>query len=342
MHHPSATIEVNGQPVSGVFWSRLINLSVTDRAGGEADSVSIELLDGDPFLAIPEKGATIRVWLGYRETGERYMGSFVVDSVELQCAPWRMSITGKAADVREALKAQKTRHWDNKTVGEIVQAIAAEHGLQPVVSEAVAGIRYEWLGQLDESDLHLLTRLGERHGALVSYKDGRLVFAERGAGASGSGQAMTVLTVDLSEIVPGSCRVRFSDRGRHRRVTARYQDKGEQKRKEVEIEENADAGPDFALPETYANEEEATRAARAKAREQQADSDTVEFTVVGNPDLKAGTPFRLANVRPGVDGLEWTVDPAVHEYSKSGYTTRISGKRAVESGATGKKGSAGD
>lgn len=342
MHHPIATVEVNGQPVTGAFRSRLIRLTITDRAGGEADSVSIELLDGEPFLEIPGKGATIRVWLGYRETGARYMGTFVADSVELPCAPWRMRITGKAADVRAKLKQQKTRHWDGKTMGEIVQAIAGEHGLTPVVSESVASIRYDWLGQLDESDLHLLTRLGERHGALVSYKDGKLVFAERGAGRSGSGQPMTVLTIHRSELIPGTCLVRFADRGRHRRVVARWQDKGEQKRKEVEIEEDDEASPDFVLPETYASEEEATKAARAKAREQQAESDTVEFDMLGNPDLKAGTPFRLADVRPGVDGLEWTVDPATHEYSKSGYITRVSAKRAIESGTTAKQGTAGD
>lgn len=337
MHHPSATIEVNGKQVTGAFWARLIRLSVTDKAGNESDEVSFELLDGDPFLEIPKTGAKIRVWLGYRETGERYHGAFVVDSVQLDIAPYRMTITGKSADMRDTLKQQKTRHWENKTLGEIVQGVAADHDLTPSVSDEVSSIRYEWLGQMDESDMHLLTRLGERHGALVSFKDGKLVFAERGAGNSGSGKAMTVLVINRSDLVTGSCRVRFADRGKHKRVVARYQDKGQQKRKEVEIESDEDASASYSLPETYASEDEAKKAAKAKAREQQAGSDTIEFSVIGNPDLKAGVPCRLSGVRPGVDDLEWTVDTVTHEFSKSGYTTRVSGKRGVESGKTKKK-----
>lgn len=337
MHHPIATVEVNGQQVTGAFWSRLIRLTVTDRAGLEADSVSIDLLDSDPFLQIPEKGAKIRVWLGYKESGERYMGAYTVESVGVDCIPYTMSITGKSADVRETLKEHKERHWDGKTVQEIISEIAKEHGLQAVVSDAVADLKYEWMGQLDESDLHFLTRLGQRTGAMVTYKDGKLIFAERAAGLSASGQAMTTLIVDRSDLIVGTCKVRFADRGRHRRVVAKWQDKGQQKRKEVEFDYDSGLSPSHGLRETYADEDEARRASKSRAREQQAESDTIEFSMVGNPDVKAGAPFRMSSVRPGIDELEWTVDTAVHEYSKSGYTTRVSGKRAVESGGGNKK-----
>lgn len=337
MHHPIATVEVNGRQVSGAFWSRLIRLTVTDRAGLEADSVSIDLLDGDPFLEIPKEGAKIRVWLGYKESGERYMGAFTVESVSVDCIPYAMTITGKSADVRETLKEQKERHWDERTVKDIVSEIAQDHGLQPIVSAAVADLKYDWIGQLDESDLHFLTRLGQRTGAMVTYKDGKLIFAERASGLSASGGDMTPIIIDRSDLIVGTCKVRFSDRGRHKRVVAKWQDKGQQKRKEVEFDYDSSLAPDHGLRETYANEDEAKRASKSRGREQQAESDTIEFSMIGNPDLKGGAPFRMRNVRPGVDGLEWTVDPATHTYSKSGYTTRVSGKRRVESGGGTKK-----
>ncbi|MFT0892239.1 phage late control D family protein [Pseudochelatococcus sp. G4_1912] len=337
MHHPIASVEVNGREVAGAFWSRLIRLTITDKAGSEADGMSIELLDGNPFLEIPKTGAKIRAWLGYQETGTRYMGTFVVDSVELSCLPFGMTISGKSADVRATLKEQKTRHFDGKTVKEVVETIAADHGLEPVVSDKVAGLKYDWLGQLDESDMHLLTRMAERHGAMVTFKDGKLIFAERSAGLSGSGRSLATLVLHRSDIIVGTCRVRFADRGKHKRVVAKWQDKGKQQRKEVEIESDAEASASYSLPETYASEDEALKAAQAKSREQQADSDTLELSVLGNPDLKAGQPLRLSDVRPGIDDLIWTVDTATHEFSKSGYTTRVSAKRGVESGQSKKK-----
>lgn len=127
--------------------------------------------------------------------------------------------------------------------------------------------------------MHLLTCLGEQYGALVSFKDGKLVFAERNAGISGSGQAMAALVINRPDLVAGSCHVCFADRGK-------------QKRKEVEIESDEVASASYSLPEAYASEDEAKKAAKAKVREQQAGSDTIEFSVIGNLDLKVTVLFK--------------------------------------------------
>lgn len=325
--HPTATIEVDGQPVSGAFWERLIRLTVTDHAGKEADTVDMDLLDGDPFLEVPKRGSKVKVWLGY-DKQERYMGEFVVDDISIDCLPYQMTISGRSADVRKKLKQQKSRSFENKTVKEIAEKIAADHGLEAVVSDKVGAAKYEWQGQADESDLHFLERLARRHSALLSFKDGKLIMAERGAGKSASGKDMTVLTIPRNAIVVSSCKVRFGDRGRYKKVKALYQDNGKQKRIEVEVESDPDSDADYTIQEPFGSEDEAKNAAKSKSDDLKSSADTTECKLVGDPDFKAGTPFQYAGVRPVVDDITWTAETVTHDFTPSGgYTVSISGKR---------------
>lgn len=329
---PKAVLTVNGTPVSGVFWERLISLTITDRDGDEADTIDMQLVDGDPFLAIPARGAKAAAALGYAETGTVHKGEFVIDEVETAFLPYTMSITGKATDVREKLKEQKERHFDNRSVGEIVSQIAGEHGLTAAVDHDVGAHRYEWIGQQDESDLHFLQRLARRHGALFAPKDGRLVFTRRDGGVSASGLALPPVIVTPTMMIEGTGRVRFSDRGRHKRVTAYFQDKGKQKRVEVEVESDPAYSAVHRLQEPFASEEEAGKAAQSKSDRLKASSDTTEVTIEGSPYVIAGAPLVYSGVRPGVDGIEWVIDTVTHSFSKAGYTTRISARRKPDGG----------
>ncbi|RRH87426.1 phage late control D family protein [Mesorhizobium tamadayense] len=180
---PVVEITVDGKTVSDVFYSRLISVTVTDKEGTRSDTIDLKLDDSNPFAEIPRRGASISVAMGYAETGVQSLGEFVVDEVEIACFPFSLSIQGKAADMRETLKEHKNRHWDDKTVKDIVSEIAGDHGLSPAVSDAVGAHTYKWFGQVDESDMSVLDRLAGRHDALFTVKDGKR-FSRRRAPAS--------------------------------------------------------------------------------------------------------------------------------------------------------------
>ncbi|OJU92288.1 MAG: hypothetical protein BGO06_15540 [Shinella sp. 65-6] len=62
---PRIEITIDGQPVAGAFYERLISVSVTDKEGVKADTFDMELNDGPPqFLAIPRKGAIVDIRIG--------------------------------------------------------------------------------------------------------------------------------------------------------------------------------------------------------------------------------------------------------------------------------------
>lgn len=323
--YPTCRITVDGELVSGVFSSRIISCEVTDKEGVSADTVRIDLNDF-PVAAIPRKGAIIRVWLGYGVAGMAYMGSFTADEIEVQILPYKMSITGKSADLRKSAKQNRERHWDNKSINEIVTQVANDNGLTAKVDPTIGAHVYEWMGQQNESDIHFLERLADRHGAIFSVKDGNLVFAERGAGKSTSGADLTPVVVTPSILQPDSCRVRFSDRTQYKAVKASYPDRDKAEKVDVEAESDPDGEAVYRIGEQFADEAEATAAAKAKAGELKRRQASFSCTIVGDPAARGGAPLTFANCRPGIDGLPFIIETATHRYSKSGYTTSLDGQ----------------
>ena len=114
----------------------------------------------------PAKGAALKVELGYKETGTARMGSYTVDEVELSGPPDTLTIRAKAADMRGSLKQHKTRSWDDVTIAELVDSIAADHGLEAKVGDSIRAITASrHIDQTEESDMHLLKRLSEEYDA---------------------------------------------------------------------------------------------------------------------------------------------------------------------------------
>jgi phage protein D len=344
MKTPRAEIHANGRPVASIFNDRLISVTITDKAGVTSDTISCELNDGNPFAEIPRKGDTIEAWLGYVETGIAYFGRFICDDPVVHCLPYRLTVNGKGTDMREKLKQHKARHWDRKSVRDIVSEIAGDHGLQAKVDGAVGAYKYEWFGQEDESDLHVVERLARRHDATFAIKNGMLILAPRGSGKSPSGAALTPVIATPFNIVKGTCQTTFAHRNSFAKVRAHAQDRKKAERVEVDEDSDDDGDADYTIPEPFADQDEAQRAARTKARDLKANTVTTSVDLFGDPTIRAAAPFRYAGVRPQLDGIAFIVETATHKLSKQGYTTSVEAKLGGQgSGGAGKSAaSAGD
>lgn len=246
--HPRIEVMIDGQPVAGGFYERLVRCTVTDKEGISSDTFDMELDDGNPvvngepvFLAIPKTGAVVDIRMGYVETGLRSLGSFTVDKITVKCLPYSMSISGKAADLRKGkLKERQERHWDKKRVSEIVEEVAKESGLKASIDPEIGDHEYGWMAQQDESNIHFLERLAQRHNALFSIKNGHLIFAKRGSGNSASGAFVGSVVVTQSMMLQGSCSYEINDKSKHKKVKAYYQDKDKAERVEVDVEDDDD------------------------------------------------------------------------------------------------------
>jgi phage protein D len=325
--HPIVEVTVDGQPVAGAFYERLVSLTVTDKEGVSSDTFSAELNDGPPdFLCLPRTGALVDIRLGYRETGVSSVGKFIVDKVSGKCLPYSLSISGKSADLRSGkLKENQERHWDNKKVKDIVAELAGEAGLSASVDSEVGEHEYEWIAQQDEAPIEFLERLARRHNSLFSIKNGKLIFAKKGSGTSASGAFTGSVVVTPNRIIQGTCRFEAKDRTKYKKVVAYYQDR--EKAERVEAEADAEGDSVFRMTEPFADAAEADKAAQAKAKDLERGKGSASVTVVGDTSIIAGAPLLFQGVRPGLDGVPYIIDSVEHSYSKDGgFTTKISAK----------------
>ncbi len=340
---PQIEVTIDGNPVAGAFYERLVSITVTDKDEADADTVDIELHDGPPnFLAIPRKGAIIDVRLGYGAL--RSLGKFTVDKVSVKCLPYSMSISGKSADLRKTkLKERQERHWDNKKLKDIVGEIAQENGLTPAIDSEIGEFEYPWLAQQDEQGFQFLYRLAERHNALFNIKNGRLIFGNKGSGNSTSGAFVGSVVVTPEKIVEGSCSFEANDRTKYSKVVAYYQDSDTAKRVEIEADGDEDGDSVFRIPEPFSSVEEADKAAQARAKDLKRGEGAASVTVIGDTAITAGAPLLFENVRPGLDGAPYIIDTATHTFSKGqGYTTQISAKLYDGKSGGGGTGGGGD
>lgn len=329
MRTPRAQISVNGRPVASIFNERLIGVTIVDKEGATSDTISCELNDGQPFAEIPKEGDVISAELGYLETGLAYFGSFIADDPEIRCLPYGMTIGGKGANMRNTLEQHRSRHWDDRTLTQIVEEIAAQNGLQARIDAEIGVHHYTWLGQEDESDVHLLDRLARRHGALFSVKDGTLLFSRKGSGQSAGGRDLTAVIASRENIVVGTCRTVFAHRHAFRSVRARVQDRSQARQIDVEVESSAEATATYILPEPFADEAEAERAATSKAEDLKRETMRTSVTLYGDPSIRAGAPFRYQGVRPELDDIDFIVESAKHSLTKAGYTVDVDAKLKV-------------
>ncbi|MEP4950065.1 MAG: contractile injection system protein, VgrG/Pvc8 family [Paracoccaceae bacterium] len=330
MTHPKVLVDIDGVPVSGLFFERLVSLNITDREGIRSDTLELVFNDGAPHFASPRRGAVASVTI-LSGAGGGFAGVYVIDRVDYKCLPYTITVSGHAADLRSEMKTSKSRHWDDTSVKDIVTEIAGEYGLEPKISDAVSSHVYPWIGRQDESDLNFLERVAKRHGALFTIKNGALLWLERGAGKTAGGTSVPAAVVIPTSIVEGSCRVSESDADRFGKVKAFYQDRGNAKRQEIIVEGDPEADGEHVIRDPFGSKSEAQAAAEAFAREMMRGLVKTSCAIVGRPALMAGQPVKYLGVRPDVDGREFIIEMVKHSYTKSGgLRTSFEGKLKVE------------
>lgn len=330
MMHPRVLVEVDGVPVSGLFFERLVSLTITDREGIQSDTLQMVFNDAAPHFANPRRGAVAKVTI-LRGQGGGFSGTYIIDRVAHSCLPYTITVGGHSADLRSEMKTRKSRHWDASSVKAIVSEIASEYGLDAKISDAVSGHVYSWIGQQDESDLNFLERVANRHGALFTIKNGALLWLQRGAGKTADGTSIPAVILGPTSIVQGSCRVSENDVDRFGKVKAFYQDRGGAKRQEVIVDGDPEADGEQVIREPFGSKTEAQAAADACAREMLRGLVTTSCAIVGRPALMAGQPVQYLGVRPSLDDHTFIVQRVTHSYTKSGgLRTAFEGKLKAE------------
>lgn len=349
---PQYKVVIDGTDITNKVKPRLMNLTLTDNRGFDADQVELQLDDSDGLLTMPRRGASMRVWLGWKGTPLIDKGSFTVDELEHSGAPDSLTITGRSVDFRESLNVKKERSFHGKKLSEIIDTIATNNGLFSVLSTSLKDEVIEHIDQTNESDAAFLVRLAKEFDTIPTVKDGRLLFVRAGLALTATGKAMPPVVIKRSS--GDQHRFSVADRDAYTGVVAYWHDKKAAEKKVVKLKRRkrkktsattiattADTTTPAAvvkenelligsdenvkhLRHIYANQKNAERA--AKANWQRLQRGVAEFTItlaMGRPELITELPITVKGFKPQIDEGKWLSTKVIHNINDNGYTSQI-------------------
>ena len=321
---PSFQLDVEGEDVTDRVRRHLVELRVTLTADSASDSLQITLSDAPGVLARPAAERAVRVRLGYLETGLVALGVYYHSETDIELVPRRLVLRGTAADLRRdsTLKAPRSRAWQATTLlGQVVDAVASEHGYEPRVAPALAGEAIGHIDQTAESDMHLLRRLARGYDATVKAAGGYLVMMPRDAARSaGSDTPLPTYTASPEGGTVLTGRVSWRGRPKYNSVVASYHDV----RAGALTHVTAGSGdPAFVIREPRPSRAQAMADAAARLARLQRRTATLEMTVVGDATLAAQGRIVSRGWGDGTDGT-WTIVRATHIFSARGFQSQVS------------------
>lgn len=316
-------VTLDGEDLTEKIAPRLISLSISEKRGDEADQLDIVLDDGDGLLAIPKKGAVLKVQMGWRQgtglpVGMVDKGSYKVDEASWKGgSPDQITVRGRSADMTDAFRTRRERSFIGKTVREIIGAIAADNGLTPKIEDTLAGKTVPALGSGAKSDAALLRALGKRFDAVATIKAATLIFAPIGSGKTAGGTDLPVETIDRSD-TDGSGDYSRIDQNDVSGVTASWHDKASGTRKRVTVDGGGN-GRSKRLRKVYANEADAKQAAAAeKSRVARTRAKITIKLAYGRPDIFPERPIELTGFKDEISARRWIVAECSHSMDGSG------------------------
>lgn len=324
---PIWRVTLDGTDLTDRIAPRLLDLTLTEGRGGEADQLDLRVHDHDGQMALPRRGVKLAVAIGRQDTGLFDKGSFEVDEVEYSGSPDVITIRARSANLTRTMRSRRERSWHDTTLGTVVRAIAGEHSLTPRVADALASIALPHLDQANESDINLLTRLGERFDATATVKNGTLVFAPIGSGQTASGQALPSPTITRRD--GDAHRYSVADRDAYSGVRAYWNDRKGARRKSVLVGKDDNARQ---LRETYDSAASAREHAEAAFKRLQRGVAKFNFNLaLGRADLFPEQIIGVRGFKPEIDGQRWLVARVVHRVDGGGgFTSSLELESAIE------------
>lgn len=330
------SLQVEGGPdLADRLDPRFIELTLSEKREEEADELTLMLHNHDGALAVPERGRTLLLSLGWQSgtdvpLGLVDKGRFIVDEVTLEGPPDTVAITARSADMTGLYRRRCTRSWRDTTLGAILREIGQRHGRTARVAGTLAGIAIEAIEQEGKSDMAFVRELGRRHDAIATWKGGELLFAPIGASQSLGGTPLASATITkrdgwkwrFTHTVRDSydgAEAQWHDRAAGRRRTVRVGDSGAQAAEGG----SAGKGP-RRLRRVFGSEEEARQAAEGAASRDKRAPYSFEYDLaIADPALQPDQRVTLQGWNDTIDGIAWLIESVETTLGSGGLKQKI-------------------
>lgn len=303
---------------------RFVDLSLSEKRGGEADELSLTLQNADSKLELPEPGKVIALALGWISgadvpIGLVEKGRFTVDEVEPTGPPDQIRITARSADLNGDYRKRRTQVWKDTTLGAVLNEIASRNAVTAQVHPDIAGKAITAIDQHGKSDMVFVKDLGSRYDALATWKDRKIVFLPIGATTTASGKMLAVVT--LTKRDGWSWRFTRAQRDDYDGAEATWHDQGTGKKKKV----GTGGSKTKRLKRTYSSEADAKQAAEAEASKRKRGSFAFEYDLaIADTRLQPNARVALSGWNAKIDAIQWLVSSIETAMGSAGIKQRIS------------------
>ena len=162
--------------------------------------------------------------------------------------------------------------------------------------------------------------MASRNNAIVKPISDKLLFLIKGQGTSASGKVLPPVKVKQYDVLQWSNQE--GDRKTYSSVVTRYWDYIEAEYVTVAEPVGQKKGNTFTIAEVFNNKEEAMQAAKAKLKELQRSTSTLNLTLLGDPELTAEGSLTVEGFHKEVNG-SWIIKSVTHNYNNSGYQSVV-------------------
>ena len=156
----------DGTDLAAKINPRFLELTLSEKRGGEADELSLTLHNHDGRIATPETGRVLSLALGWKvggpATGLVGKGRFKVDEVEESGPPDVITVRARSADLGGDYRKRRTQVWRETTVGTVLDTIAGRYGVESMIHPDLCGLAITVLEQHLKSDMAFVMELCDK------------------------------------------------------------------------------------------------------------------------------------------------------------------------------------
>lgn len=294
-----------------VWGAALRALRYTDNEGADADEIEIEFSVDGPGASRPASGTSYRLLYGWDEIALRDAGSFTVQSATLSFDAedgWTRRVVARSADFMDADKAGQTAHYDEQTVGEIMQHLARAAGKSARVHPQLANIKIPYRLNWGQSPLAFAQALADEIGGSLKPANGQWQITRKNSGETAGGTKLPPLVIPLESVTGGE--ITEEERPKFGQAQQPWFDA------DAGLSQLASAASIGRIAQTLlihpaASAVEAGVGAAAAALDLGRGSVSGSITAIGDPDAMAGAPVIL----PGYDGAAAVATSITHEFT---------------------------
>jgi phage protein D len=313
-------VTVGGRAVTSAFNDLVTEITVTDAAGLNSDSASIELDDSGGRIRLPSKGDPLSISFGWEGQGGVVAFEGKIEDITSTGGRGQgrmLSISAKSLDTESKAKEHREKHWDDKTLGDVMKEAGQFAGVSVKVHGSLASIKRDYWSMNGQSFIAWGDRLARDLGATFKIRNNQATFVPRNEGIGAGGTALSAISAAWGKnliswsLSPACGRPQFA------KFAARWFDVKKAKWMRTTVEGQASVSSESTERYSEADDDAAKDRSGSAKKGGDREKGGGTVTIDGEPAARAEAECIVSGVRPGIDG-NYRIDTAAHTYKRGG------------------------